>query len=152
MKEGTRQPSRYALHAKLKSGVHNAEEIYAMIDKAEREEIELVFWDLKAVQVIRKDDIPKGIPAFGTHLFTIKKFKADGSTDKFKNRLVAHGNEQDASLYPDRSSPSAQMHSIMTCLMVAACNPQYAVAKLDVKGAFIQTEMSGTPVYVKCAG
>jgi hypothetical protein len=44
------------------------------------------------------------------------------------------------------------MHSIMTCLTVAACNPQYAVAKLDVKGAFIQTEMSGTPVYVKCTG
>jgi hypothetical protein len=35
---------------------------------------------------------------------------------------------------------------------VVACNPQYKVAKLDVKGAFIQTEMSGTPVYVKCLG
>jgi hypothetical protein len=111
-----------------------------------------VFQDLKAVQVIRKNDIPKGIPVFGTHLFTIEKFKADGSTDKFKSRLVAHGNEQDASMYPDRSSPTAQMHAIMTCLSVAACNPQYAVAKLDVKGAFIQTEMSGTPVYVKCTG
>jgi hypothetical protein len=40
----------------------------------------------------------------------------------------------------------------MTCLAVAACNPQCEVAKVDVKGAFIQTEMSGTPVYVKCVG
>jgi hypothetical protein len=40
----------------------------------------------------------------------------------------------------------------MTCLTIAACNPQYKIAKLDVKGAFIQTEMSGTPVYVKCTG
>jgi hypothetical protein len=40
----------------------------------------------------------------------------------------------------------------MTCLTAAACNPQYEIAKLDVKGAFIQTEMSGTSVYVKCTG
>ena len=38
----------------------------------------------------------------------------------------------------------------MSCLTVVACNPEYNVAKLDVKGAFIQTEMSGTPVYIKC--
>jgi hypothetical protein len=131
IKKGVRKPTRYAGHTK---------------------EIELVFKDLKAVQVVKREDIPKGIPAFGTHLFTVEKFKADGSTDKFKSRLVAHGNEQDASLYPDRSSPTAQMHAIMTCLTVAACNPQYKVAKLDVKGAFMQTEMSGTPVYVKCMG
>jgi hypothetical protein len=104
-----------------------------MIAKAERDEIELVFRDLKAVEVVKKDEIPKGIPAFGTHLFTIEKFKADGSIDKFKSRLVAHGNEQDATLYPDCLSPTAQMHSIMTCLTVAACNPQYEVVKLDIK-------------------
>jgi hypothetical protein len=123
-----------------------------MIVKAEKEEIELVFQDLKAVQIVRKEEIPRGVPTFVTHLFTIEKFKADGSTDKFKSRLVAHGNEQDANLYPDRSSPMAQIHSIMMCLTVAACNPQYEIAKLDVKGAFIQTEMSGTSVYVKCTG
>jgi hypothetical protein len=26
------------------------------------------------------------------------------------------------------------------------------MGKIDVKGAFIQTEMSGTPVYIKCGG
>jgi hypothetical protein len=40
----------------------------------------------------------------------------------------------------------------MTVLMVAACNGNYALGKLDVKGAFIQTEMKGTPVYIKCRG
>jgi hypothetical protein len=49
-------------------------------------------------------------------------------------------------------SPTAQMHSIMSFLAVAACNPQCHIAKLDVKGAFIQTEMSGTLVSIKCAG
>jgi hypothetical protein len=148
----TRRPVRYAVHTKLKAGSHNDEEINTMIAKAEKEEIELVFQDLKAVQIVRKEEIPNGVPTFGTHLFTIEKFKADGSTDKCKSQLVAHGNEQDTSLYPDRSSPTAQMHAIMKCLTVAACNPQYEIAKLNVKGAFIQTEMSGTPVYVKCTG
>jgi hypothetical protein len=34
---------------------------------------------------------------------------------------------------------------------VAACN-ECSVGKLYVKGAFIQTKMTGTPVYIKCAG
>jgi hypothetical protein len=40
----------------------------------------------------------------------------------------------------------------MTCLAIAACNEKCSIGKLDVKGAFIQTEMTGTPVYIKCAG
>jgi hypothetical protein len=72
--------------------------------------------------------------------------------DKTKSRIVAHGDEQDTTMYADRSSPTAGIHSIMSCLTVVACNPEYKVAKLDVKGAFIQTEMSGTPVYVQFRG
>jgi hypothetical protein len=72
---------------------------------------------------VKREDTPQGIPTFNTHLFTVEKFKADGTRDNFKSRLVAHGNEQDTTLYPDRSSPTAQMHSIMSCLAVAACNP-----------------------------
>jgi hypothetical protein len=104
---------------------------------------------LKAVEPVKKEEIPTGIPAFNPRLFTVQKFKADGTRDKFKSRLVAHGNEQDSMLYLDCSSPTAQLHSIMTCLPVVASNPQYSIAKLDVKGAFIQTEMSGM---VKCTG
>jgi hypothetical protein len=44
------------------------------------------------------------------------------------------------------------MHAIMTCLAIAACNRLYTLGKIDVKGAFIQREISGTPVYVKCTG
>ncbi len=143
--------TRYAVHTKLHQGKHNSEAINESIEAAEREEIKLVFEELKAV-VVRKEDIPVGIPAYNSHLFTIEKFKADGSHDKYKSRLVAHGNEQDTTLYPDRASPTAQLHSIMTCLAVAACNEKCSVGKLDVKGAFIQTEMTGVPVYIKCAG
>jgi hypothetical protein len=48
LKGGMRKPSRYVVHTKLKSGAHNAEETNAMIERAEREEIELVFRDLEA--------------------------------------------------------------------------------------------------------
>jgi hypothetical protein len=138
------------MHTKLRKGKHNNEDTNIEIAKAERAEIELVFKDLKAVEPVKKEEIPMGISAFNTHLFTVEKFKADGTRDKFKSRLVAHGNGQDSTLYPDCSSPTAQMHSIMTCLTMAANNLQYGIVELDVKGAFIQTEMSGTPVYMKC--
>jgi len=62
---------------------------------------------------VKKEEISAGIPAFNTHLFTVEKFKADGIRDKFKSHLVVHSNEQDSMLYPDCSSPMAQMHSIM---------------------------------------
>jgi hypothetical protein len=152
IRAGIKRPDRYAVHTKLRQGKHNSEVTNESIEAAEREEIKLVFEELKVVEVVRKEDIPVGIPAFNSHLFTIEKFKADGSHDKYKSRLVAHGNEQDTKLYPDRASPTAQLHSIMTCLAVAACNEKCSVGKLDIKGAFIQTEMTGVPVYNKCAG
>ncbi len=96
--------------------------------------------------------IPPGLKPLGCHLFTVQKFDASGGHDKYKSRLVSHGNEQDTSLYPDRSSPTVSVHAIMTCLAIAACNPTYTMGKIDVKGAFIQTEMGGTPVYIKCGG
>ncbi len=41
---------------------------------------------------------------------------------------------------------------IMMGLIIASCNADYIVGKLDVKGAFIQTEMTGNPVNIKCVG
>ncbi len=85
-----------------------------------------------------------------SHMFTVEKFLADGSFDKVKSRMVANGDEQDPQLYPDRSSPTVALHSIFACLAIAAYTGQYIFAKLDVKGAFIQTEMEGPPVFIKC--
>lgn len=113
IKAGVRKPVRYAMHTKLKKGEHNDEDTNMLIAKAERVEIELVFKDLKAVEPIKKEEILTGFPAFNTHLFTVDKFKADGTRDKFKSHLAAHGNEQDSTSYPDHSSPTAQMHSVM---------------------------------------
>jgi len=79
------------------------------IEKAQEEEIKLVFNDLKAVEAVMKEDIPEGFRAHNTHLFTVEKFLADGWHDKYKSRLVAHGNEQDAMLHADCSSPMASI-------------------------------------------
>jgi len=149
---GVKKPARFRqiTHtAKVKNSIGEEKE---GIEKAQVEEIKLVFDNLKAVEVVMKEDIPEGFKAHNTHLFTVENFLADGRHDKYKSRLVAHGNEHDAMLYTDRSSPTASIHAIFTCLTVAACNPDYVIGKLDVKGAFIQTEMSGTPVYIQCRG
>jgi len=101
---------------------------------------------------VERKEIPKGIKPLGCHLFIVEKFDASGQHKKYKSRLVSHGNEQDTSMYPNWSSPTVSVHAILTCLTLAACNTAYTLAKIDVKVAFIQTEMSGTPVYIKCTG
>jgi hypothetical protein len=111
-----------------------------------------VLEELDALEPLKKEALPQGIKALGTHLFTIEKFTASGEPEKFKSQLVSHGSEQDALLHLDRSSPTVSVHAIMTCLAIAACNRLYTFGKIDVKGAFIKTEMSGPPVYVKCTG
>jgi hypothetical protein len=85
-------------------------------------------------------------------LFTVEKFLGDGRHNKYKSQLVAHGNEQDMTIYADWSSPTVAIQSLMMCLAITACNKDCIVGKLDIKGSFIQTEMSGIPVYVQCKG
>ena len=60
-----------------------------------------------------------------------------------------NGNEQDPELFPDKSSPTATIHSLMTCLTIAAYNKVELIGKIDVKGTFIQTEMEGPQVYIR---
>jgi hypothetical protein len=150
---GVRPPDKLTMASqKLCEGKHNSEEQNASIKRAKIDEIKQVFEELMAVKPVLKEDIPEGVRALNCHLFTVEKFKADGSHDKYKSRFVAHGNEQDNLMYPDSSSPTVGVHSIMMGLGVVACNEGYVVGKLDVKGAFIHTEMTGPPVYIKCAG
>ena len=148
-----KKPDRYTLVLKkLKDKVADCHELKESLSKAQEDEIRLVFVELEAMEPVRKEEIPKGYKAHNTQLFTVEKFTANGKHDKYKSRLVAHGNEQDATIYADHSSPTVAIQSLMTCLTLAACNKDCIVGKLDVKGAFIQTKMSGIPVYVQCRG
>jgi hypothetical protein len=115
-------------------------------------EIKQVFEELQALEWVETRNIPPGIKPLGCHLFTVQEFDVSGEHDKYKSHLVLQGNEQDTSLYPDRLSPTVSVHAIMTCLAIAACNPTYTMGKIDVKGAFIQMEMSSMPVYIRYEG
>ena len=82
---------------------------------AEIEEIMMCFATLCALESVFKEETAS-IAALTCHLFTVEKFHADGTYDKTKSRLVAHGDEQDVLMYPDRSSPTVSIHAIMTSL------------------------------------
>jgi hypothetical protein len=99
-----------------------------------------------------KCDIPTGIRPLNSHLFTIEKCKADVTHDKIKSSLISHGNEQDVPIYPDRSSPMMVAHLIMTGLAAAVSNEDFVVRKLDITGAIIKMEMTGSPIYIRCTG
>jgi NADH:ubiquinone oxidoreductase subunit F (NADH-binding) len=137
---------------KLQEGKHNSSKRNKEVKAAKEAKIKQVFEELQALELVEKEKIPPGIKALGCHLFMVKKFIVNGEHDKYKRQLVSHGNEQDSSLYPDRLSPMVSVHAIMTCLAIAACNKEYTLGKIYIKGAFIQMEMSGTPVYIKCTG
>ena len=76
-------------------------------------------------------------------MFVNQKCKANGDYDKTKARLVADGRGQDADLYPDKSSPTLQMQSLYTVMSMYAGMNGYLLAKVDIKGAFVQTSMEG---------
>ena len=142
------KPSKYTMATKLDKRSEKDPVKLAAIKVAEVKEIKQVFEGLKAVEAIHQEDVEGR--AHGCHMFTVDKFLADGTFDKCKGRVVLHGNEQDPEMYPDRSSPTVAVHSIFACLAVAAYNNIKEVAKIDVKGAFIQTPMEGPPVYMRC--
>ena len=123
---------------KLNKSKETGERLKA-IERADKEEIELLFVQLNGLLLTRKEDV-KG-KAYNCHMFSDEKFLATGEHDKFKSRLVFNEKEQDQELFPD---------SIMACLAVAASEGMTRIGKIDVKGAFIQTEMEGPPVYVHC--
>jgi hypothetical protein len=79
----------------------------------------------------------------------VEKFLANGGLDKIKAWLVANGAQKNRELYPNKSSPTASIHAIFTCLAIVAYRGNYEVAKIDVKGAYIQTEITGSPIYMK---
>eukprot|EP00590_Aulacoseira_subarctica_P002999 CAMPEP_0172416062 /NCGR_PEP_ID=MMETSP1064-20121228/2499_1 /TAXON_ID=202472 /ORGANISM="Aulacoseira subarctica , Strain CCAP 1002/5" /LENGTH=671 /DNA_ID=CAMNT_0013153423 /DNA_START=324 /DNA_END=2338 /DNA_ORIENTATION=+ len=145
----TKPPKRYAMAVKINKSKETDPERRKAMDKADKEEIELLFVDLQGLLPVKEEEIA-GQQVYNSHMFGVEKFLADGSHDKFKSRLVFDGRDQDPELFPDRSSPTAALHSLMACVAVASANGMTKVGKIDVKGAFIQTEMEGPPLYIRC--
>ncbi len=116
--------------------------------KAIEAEILQIFVELKALLPVMRKDIPEDA-VICSFTFLVEKFLANGDFDKVKGRIVTNGAQQSRAMYPNRSSSTVGVHSIMTCLTMAAQLDNYVLAKIDVKGAYLQTEMTGSPVFMK---
>ena len=81
-------------------------------------------------------------------MFLKSKFDAVGRFEKIKARLVADGRGQDRTLYPDTSSPTVAVQSLMMCLVLAAKENRKA-AKIDIGGAYLNAEMEGEEVIME---
>jgi hypothetical protein len=83
-------------------------------------------------------------------MFLVEKFLAEGKFDEMKARLVSHGNKQDKEQFPERSSLTVAIHSVLMVLAWFAGNMgEHSICKIDVKGAFVQTPMEGEAIYLK---
>jgi hypothetical protein len=113
-------------------------------------EVKQLFKELNALRPVERNAIATGACILTCHLFLVEKFLADGRFDKMKARLVSHGNYQDRADFPDRSSPTVAIQSVMMVLAAFAGQmDMYEVCKIDVKGAFVQTPMEGELIYMK---
>jgi hypothetical protein len=146
---GVQPLARYTMVMRLHQGSHNNVRRNKVIEKAEIEEVLMCFVTLGALLPVLKSEL-EGTVALSCHMFTIEKFLANGEHDKFKTHIVGHGNEQDILLYPDGLLHTVSVQAIMACLAIVAYNNNLKLAKIDVEGAFIQTEMKGRPVYIHC--
>eukprot|EP00392_Amoebophrya_sp_AT5.2_P019502 g20358.t1 len=81
-------------------------------------------------------------------MFLKAKFDGLGRFEKIKARLVANGAQQDKTLYPDNSSPTAAMQSILMMLTVAA-KEKRKIAAIDIGGAYLNAEMTGEEVVME---
>ncbi len=112
---GVLRPSRYAMAStKVRKDGENAAR-KAAINKAEIGEIELLFVDLQALQPVYPEEMGENEP-LRSHMFSVEKFNAEGEFEKVRSRMVSNGNEQDPELYPDKSSPTVTIHSILSVL------------------------------------
>ncbi len=136
------RPSRFAAVTKVSHDQWKKEEN----SKAIGLELKMLFEDLKALRVVRRASIKAGTKILRSHMFVVEKYLANGKFDKIKARLVADGRDQESSLYPDKASPTVAVHSVFAVLGVMASKQWLTVAKIDVKGAFVQTPMEGESV------
>jgi hypothetical protein len=68
---------------------------------------------------------------------------------RVKARVIADGCDQNTEMYPDKLSPMVAIHLVFTVLGMASKKHWHVVAKIDIEGAFVQTPMSGPPIYMR---
>jgi hypothetical protein len=139
------RPSRYAAVTKVSQKEWKQEQA----TKAIKKELSQIFEELVAIVPIKCPDIPPNATILNSHMFLVNKYNADGEFEKVKARLVADGRDQDPAMYLDKSSPTVAIHSVFTVLGMAGEKRWRVVVKIDNKGAFVQTPMTGRPIYMR---
>jgi hypothetical protein len=109
----------------------------------------MLFKDLKVLRAVKRASIKAGTKILKSHMFVVTKYLASGEFDKMKARLVADGRDQDPELYPNKSSLTVALHSVVAVLGLVASHKWHVTVKIDIKGAFLQTPMEGEPTYMK---
>ncbi|RVW48104.1 Retrovirus-related Pol polyprotein from transposon RE1 [Vitis vinifera] len=86
-------------------------------------------------------DLPVGKRPVGCKwIFTIK-YKADGSVERFKSRLVARGFTQSYGIdYQETFAPVAKLNTIRILLSLAV-NQDWCLQQLDIKNAFLNGDL-----------
>uniref|UniRef100_A0A2N9FK26 CCHC-type domain-containing protein n=1 Tax=Fagus sylvatica TaxID=28930 RepID=A0A2N9FK26_FAGSY len=112
---------------------HDAEQwlkaMHEELDSISKNEV----WDLT--------ELPTGRKPVGCKWILRKKYKADGSLDKYKARLVAKGFTQQPGVdFVDTYSPVAKFASIQI-IMVVAARLDLELHQLDVKTAFLNGDL-----------
>jgi hypothetical protein len=120
------------------------------VNKAVNAELENMH-DNEVLKAVRYSSIPKkyrdGI--IPLHMFLKEKYKADGSYDKMKARLVYGGDRVDPETLGDTFSPTVNPISVMTQLNLATAR-EHLMSCYDIKTAFCITPMRpGERMFVK---
>jgi hypothetical protein len=113
-------------------------------------EFKQLFKEKKALVPVNRGDLSakQMKQIIRSSMFLKTKFDAKGIFEKIKARLVADGSKQDRALYPDNSSPTVAMQSLLMVLLVAAKEGRNAM-KIDIGGAYLNADMTGEEVIME---
>ena len=144
---GTKVPARYEVyHISARKGIKEfGTDAYHAIAK----ELDQLIRVKKALAPVHQRDMSPDDTkrVMRSSLFLKAKHDSTGTFEKIKARLVANGAQQDKSLYPDRSSPTAALESIM-CVLTIAAKEGRKTGGIDIGAAYLNALMVGDAVYI----